>query len=394
MTAPAPAGSVGEPSGFVDALRGLALAGIAVIHMEWFLRPYQHPAAQEGADRVVTFLSALLAEGKFFPLFAFLFGFGLGTQAARGIGTPAMARRLLLLGSLGALHAALLFSGDILTTYALLGALLWPLRGRPDGALLRLAAGGVMVAMVAQGLAGGIVAILTPAVLTAESRPAAEVIGLMTGPFRAALAYRVGEEIPFALVGNLLFNGPLSLAAACLGLVAARRGWLSDPADLRAALAPWRGLLMAGAVLGNGAGAALAWRAGWPAAAGSFLWPLGMACLAALYAHALARLWERPSARRALSGLAAAGRMSLTTYLGQSLVAGAVFMGWGLGLYGQGSRWMAPLLGLALAALMTAFARAWLGRFRMGPLEWLLRAGTTLRLPRLRRTATEAARAP
>jgi uncharacterized protein len=386
VTAPAPA-APGEPSGFVDALRGLALAGIAVIHMEWFLRPYQHPAVQGGADRAVTFLSGLLAEGKFFPLFAFLFGFGIGAQAARGLGTVAMARRLLLLAGLGALHAALLFSGDILTTYALLGALLWGLRGRPDRTLLRLAAGAVVLAMLSQGLAGGIVALLTPGVLSAETRPAAEVIGLMTGPFRAAVAYRVAEEVPFALVGNILFNGPLSLAAACLGMVAARRGLLREPEALLAALARWRGLLVAGAVLGNGAGAALAWRAGWPAAAGSFLWPLGMACLAALYALGLARLWARPGPRRALAPLAAAGRMSLTIYLGQSLVAGAVFMGWGLGLYGQGSRWMAPLLGLALAALLCALAQAWLRRFRMGPLEWLLRAGTTLRLPPLRRAA-------
>jgi uncharacterized protein len=74
--------------------------------------------------------------------------------------------------------------------------------------------------------------------------------------------------------------------------------------------------------------------------------------------------------------LEAAGRMALSNYIGQSLVMAALAEPWGLGLYGRlgGPR----LTGLALAvfAVLALLSRAWLSRFRMGPLEWLWRCGT------------------
>jgi len=74
-----------------------------------------------------------------------------------------------------------------------------------------------------------------------------------------------------------------------------------------------------------------------------------------------------------LPGLAAAGRMSLTNYLAQSVVLGFVFYGYGLGLFGRAGSATAFSIGLALFWLQVAASRACLERRRFGPAEWAWR---------------------
>jgi uncharacterized protein len=85
-----------------------------------------------------------------------------------------------------------------------------------------------------------------------------------------------------------------------------------------------------------------------------------------------------------LGHLAPAGRMALSNYLLQSLVCTAIFYGYGLGYFEQLPRaWQLPfVLGLFLGQV--ALSRAWLSVFRMGPMEWLWRTATYLRLPPMR----------
>lgn len=73
---------------------------------------------------------------------------------------------------------------------------------------------------------------------------------------------------------------------------------------------------------------------------------------------------------------AAAGRLALTVYVGQTVVYVLLFTGVGLGLGGRVSvvGQTAIALGMAVATLLVA--PWWLRRFRQGPLEWLLRGVT------------------
>ncbi|MER5226682.1 DUF418 domain-containing protein [Streptomyces flaveus] len=91
------------------------------------------------------------------------------------------------------------------------------------------------------------------------------------------------------------------------------------------------------------------------------------------------------NADRLITLLVPAGRMTLTNYLTQSLVCALLFTGYGAALVGD----VPPLGVLAIAlVLFTAQAvasRRWLRRYHYGPLEWLLRAWTTLTWPPLRR---------
>ncbi|QOY95178.1 DUF418 domain-containing protein [Massilia sp. UMI-21] len=84
-----------------------------------------------------------------------------------------------------------------------------------------------------------------------------------------------------------------------------------------------------------------------------------------------------------VSLLAPFGRMALTNYLTQSLVASTFFLGYGLGNWGI-SRVDQMLFVLVLVAAQIVFSHAWLSRFRYGPVEWLWRAVTYWQIPPMR----------
>jgi uncharacterized protein len=127
----------------LDVLRGFALIGICVANVEFFNRPVVEsgqgiPAGLHGLDWLVAFLVAYLVSGKFWTIFSLLFGMGfaLMLERARVAGrpfAPTYGRRVGVLLAIGLLHHTLLWSGDILISYAagalaLMLALLAPAR--------------------------------------------------------------------------------------------------------------------------------------------------------------------------------------------------------------------------------------------------------------------------
>ena len=131
----------------VDVLRGFALCGILFVNIMWFKAPGSLGAfSYEGPplDRLVAAGVLALAQGKFFTLFSFLFGWGFATQFLRAEERGAAAgfprrflRRSAVLGLIGVVHIALLSEGDILLLYAVVGLLLLPLRHARTEILLR-----------------------------------------------------------------------------------------------------------------------------------------------------------------------------------------------------------------------------------------------------------------
>jgi uncharacterized protein len=107
---------------------------------------------------------------------------------------------------------------------------------------------------------------------------------------------------------------------------------------------------------------------------------MGLA-FAALLVLATPRLSASPLGQR----LVAAGRMAFSNYIATTAVMTAIFYGWGLGLGGTlGHARQLPFVLLGWA-LMLAWSAPWLRRFHKGPLEWLWRSLTELRLLPLRR---------
>src|SRR5215212_6961665 len=132
----------------LDVLRGLAVAGILIGNVQWFSGYGMLPPAMfEQAplyDQVTNFLVHFFIEGKFYSIFSFLFGFGFAMQIARADergdrGGSLFKRRLFWLLIIGLLHAYLLWAGDILSIYALMGFLLILFRRKTNDALLKWA---------------------------------------------------------------------------------------------------------------------------------------------------------------------------------------------------------------------------------------------------------------
>ena len=360
-----------------DVLRGVALFGMCVVNLPLLagIDPFATPSGP--LDRLATATVALLFQGKFFVLFSFLFGWGFAVQrasaerAGRAFG-PAYARRLAGLLAIGVVHALLVFSGDILVLYALLGAALWALRDAHPRRLLG-------VALVCCGLAAlalatlGLLADAVP--LVAGPSGGSGDTGGHVGSFADAARRRLAEW-PYAFGFVLLFNGPLAFAAFCAGLAAARRDFFAaDAASYRALRRHWPPLLALGlasnAVYALAADGALG--DGVLALAAFSALALGAPCLSSVYLLATVELLRRRGRLRSLAG---AGRLSLSAYVAQGLLAGLLFDGHGLGLRGRLGE--AACLGVAVVvfALVYVPCAAWSRTRRRGPLEAMLRAAT------------------
>lgn len=372
----------------VDALRGLALCGILLVNIQVFSGParlYQTvgEGGWTGADAVAFFLVTALVEGKFISSFAFLFGLGIALQTTRaerrgGASGGFLARRLAVLAGFGALHAVLLWSGDVLLLYALLGVALVLLRHRSPRALLAWAAGlyGAAVALLALALG---LTLLGDALGAAELDAGAGLRELADGAVRA---YRSGDygamtaqrlrELALTYAG-LPFVGPWTLATMVLGM-AAGRARLAERLDsplvrrvARAGLAVGLPLsvLAAAGIAADPSGTDLA------GFGGEALLLTAAPVLALGYLASGARLLSRSAEAPATRRLAAMGRMALTNYLLQTVLCTAVFSG--LRWYGRVS--LVTALGVAAAVLAAELAWSpwYLARHAQGPMEWLWR---------------------
>jgi uncharacterized protein len=372
-----------------DQLRGFALLGIVVVNMPFLAVSnigIWEMQFSNLSDKVVAFLILTLAQGKFYLLFAFLFGYSLTLilKTSSAASRNRYLRRLVGLAVLGAGHAYLFFIGDILMSYALLGFVLLLSIGRSTRVVLIASAfsyiiGLALLALVfldsrsATSSTGGFVA--NPTALD----------DALKGSFLDSVIGRA-NVIPEALLVQIVINWFPALAMFLLGLAAGRIGLLSNPAKYRNL---WRSCVAVGAFVGLPAGIASAWLALVPEDPNGVYGMAGVVvgfalapALSAGYVGAIALLTNR----RFMSYAEPAGRMSLTGYLGESILLAAIFCGWGLGLFGALNLAQSLLVALGVWIALEIFAKSWLHRFAYGPFEWILRSWSNLEVVTLNKS--------
>jgi len=106
------------------------------------------------------------------------------------------------------------------------------------------------------------------------------------------------------------------------------------------------------------------------------LFSFGQVNMALSYISFLTIIYKYDVIKKMLEGLKYAGRMSFSTYLGQTLIGIIIFYPYCCGLYGRLSLWQVELLAIGIYTLQVWFARIWLKHFMFGPLEWLWRSLT------------------
>ncbi len=216
-----------------DVARGLALLGIAIANSVMHLAPDAiglgaRPVDGSVLDRAVDGVVSLLVDHRTMPMFALLYGYGIGVvvrrRAAAGVPWPVcrgdLLRRAAVLLAFGVAHLVLLFEGDILGAYGLAGLLAVAFVRVPDRALLLTAALVLPFAGLADGLLESAL-VLDPSLGTSDA-----LASTTTGsPLLALLMRLAGGAI--AAPGGAFLALPLLL----VGLWAARRELLERPAD-------------------------------------------------------------------------------------------------------------------------------------------------------------------
>jgi uncharacterized protein len=114
---------------------------------------------------------------------------------------------------------------------------------------------------------------------------------------------------------------------------------------------------------------------------------VGVAPLALAYIAGIALLWQIPAFQRFLKVLAPAGRMAMTNYLMQTLIALLIFYGYGLGFYGKIGPTGTSLIAIGVFGIQIIFSTVWLRYFIYGPMEWIWRQLTYKQVLPIRRPA-------
>ncbi len=363
----------------IDVLRGFALLGILLMNVQAFAMPvaaYFNPFAYgrfEGLDRAAWFVTRLFFDVKFLSLFSLLFGASL---VLAGEGAHAI-RRLRWLVVFGLLHGHLLFFGDVLFTYGVVGLLL--LRARDWPVARQVVVGGALVA--SGSLLHAVLGVAFPHLPTwAQTEIARTVSG--EDVTRHLAVFRAGwfEQLPVRafmsfenqVVGTLFESGWQAAGCMLLGMAAIRARFFEGGTRLHrwGPAAFVLGLVVTGFGVAVGLSGSFTPRTWLFSQALHLAGCLGVASGWLVGFVALARV---PWASRLTTPVASLGRVAFSAYILQSLAGLFIFGGQGLGLYGTWGRAQLLVAPVAFWLLQVALAVAWTSRFRFGPLEALWR---------------------
>jgi uncharacterized protein len=423
-----------ERIGMLDATRGIAVLGILIMNITGFGLPraYDDPTnwgGSEGANLAVWRIASLFFEGTMRGMFTLLFGASallfLQRHAARNPGLlPAdlYFRRTLWLIVFGLVNAyALLWPGDILYYYGIVGLLLFVFRNVTPRKLI-VAAAIIMVlqtavtftewygyrevreaAIAAQAARSGervlngqqMEAINNLSRIDAEFKPPREELGKTVSRMRKSYLSALSAVAPESWHYETIFffeHGLLEcLGMMLLGMALLKHGVLTGAASGRV----YANMMLGGYALGLSVnlfetsklvGADFSVES----LMTSYLtYDLGRIPMTLGHVGLIGLLYRMPALSGAMRTLAATGQMALTNYLSQSVICMFLFTGAGLAVYGHLERHELYYVLIAIWAVQLLWSSLWLRHFRFGPAEWLWRSLTYWKWQRMRSEVTQ-----
>ncbi len=406
--------------GSLDVIRGIAVMGIFSVNVVAFAMifpAYMNPGAYggyEGENLAIWLINFVFVDGKMRGLFSILFGASmlLIIDRAEANGrSPAKTHyaRMIVLLLFGLFHFYVIWFGDILALYAMVGMIAYAFRKRATKTMLVWAVGLLLASVMMFSFGASEIRKLdlaahSPSATAKEIKRWNSSIGFLAGtpaessketalalsplPMRVEhMVTRRGGE-PFA---SLFVFGLPTLALMLIGMAGYRSGFLTGAWDRKR----YRNIAVAGLGIG-GAGSLVIGL--WLIQSGFYIpliffanlaiavpfqviMALGYAALIILVARRDGAMTDR---------VAAVGRAAFTNYLGTSIIAALIFYGDGFGLFGRLSRFEAWLVVPCVWALMLLWSKPWLERFRYGPFEWAWRSLARWELQPMRKGAPAA----
>lgn len=390
----------------IDSLRGFALAGVALVH---FTQRYITYATPEGfldgvnslPDYIVNGLVQFLFVGKSYALFSLLFGlsFTIQMQSAERRGENFSLRflwRAALLFVIGYGHH-LFYGGDILMMYALLAPFIIPFYKLHNKWLLMVA--GIMfiglpslitLAFVGAGYLFGMPFFDDFASPINQEIYNAFQSGTLCDVFRVNALYGMKMQFSFQLISGRLYN---TYGYFLLGLFLGKIGLFRNVdlyiASIKKSI-KWS-LISFPVIIGIGILVfMIATRKGalpsnWDTVISLNIYNMINIPFSIIMLSGFILLYQKSKWQRFLSFFAPYGRMALTNYVTQAVVGSFILCAWGLGLCGEIRTLYLFFIATGLVIVQTYACKIWLNYFKYGPLEWLWRSGTYLKLQPFRK---------
>lgn len=387
---------------FMDILRGFAILGIFIANLN-FLSLYNSEQVSVGYhyafDSQMTFLQAMFIEGKFYSIFSLLFGWGMALQMQKvkqpGLNSTVLVKRRLW-GMLlfGLLHLFILWTGDIVAFYAMLGFLLLLFRNMPDRKLLFWGFFLVLSPIPIYFLKMNFLWLNAPAgILFETGKYVNEHLNHVSanGPGKALRntgswidIWKMNISGGFFRYAYLFFVSRISkvLGMFLIGYYVGRNGNYKKILQNRNLLLR---IAVSGFIIGLPANYFLAhymqheddyFDLKMNGFYQTVAYALGVVPLAMAYASSLALVYQSGAGKKILRLLQPVGKMAFSNYLLHSLISILVFYGVGFGFGGQLGPTAWTIFALAVFSFQIFFSYMWLKTFNFGPIEWVWRSLT------------------
>lgn len=359
----------------IDMMRGFSLLGIFIVNMLAFHTPfyYINPYTwyTDPSDKDTFQWIDIAIQGSVYPLFSMLFGYGLMMQfrksQERGISfIPLGLRRLSILLIIGILHAFLIWSGDILITYALSGFIVLFLLRLSRLWLVTIAFLLYVIPNMGLALLSYIVSATGEEFYTGFQEIESSLDAFGSGSWMDIFMQRAADWT-YANIesGSLLLIGMTILPYMLLGAAAAKGKLIERTSNKKTF---WITLTAVTLV------------AGFSIKLLPYLFEanfyymfvqdiFGGPLVAIGYAGLITLLCQLTIFRKLLNPVAKVGRMSMTTYLSQSVIATTIFYSYGFALYGKIDVLTGTWMAVGIFVIQMIFSEIWLSKFKQGPVE-------------------------
>jgi uncharacterized protein len=388
-----------ERSDILDVLRGFALFGVLLDNIfgftgwSFFTQPMREALPTWPADGIVALSELTFINGKFYSLFSLLFGIGFSIILIRneqkGINPlKIFYRRLIILLIIGAGHLFLLWEGDILVLYALIGMLLPLFRKCSDKTLIITAAALILspiifdcIDILFHAKAGDGIERLAISIDKKNGIPTDSTYAkYLYKPESGWREWRNWQESGWAYRYSYILDSnriPKVLGMFLIGFYAGRKMMYLN---LENYISLFKKLRLWGLIIGIPAAIACTYfeifQKGIPNPIGlghTFFYAISVVPLCLVYTSIICLRWIKKNGNSKLKVLAPLGRMALTNYLMQTIIGITLYYGVGFGFGGNIGPAVFVPIGLAVYALQIAYSNWWFNYFNYGPMEWLWR---------------------
>lgn len=398
----------------IDVLRGFTLLGIIIVHMveqyyagQW-PEQFSQATTQTIPDQITSGFVGIFIIGKFYMIFSFLFGLSFFIQFSKSNSEKnfllRFTWRLIILFAIGFIHH-LHYRGDILGIYAVLGLGLLIFHRLPDNYLLALSI--FLILNIPSVIMRGVDAIFPSGdnnIFNGDQRALQAYFNTVkSGSYIEILRanfHEFANKMQFQVISGRLY---ITFGLFLLGTYAGRKNLFSNleqnipvlKKGLKCSLFTILSAIVFALIIFGGTqllGIELPQAVQWMI--GGFLADLFNTSLAFIYVSGVLLLFCKERWYKRLMVLYPVGRMGLTTYLMQTAFGTLIFFSHGLGLLAEIGAFASFGLALLLFTLQIVFAKFWFRYFSFGPVEWIWRNLTYLKIQPLVLPSAESSAKP